>query len=57
MTLFPVVPDWKTYPEWGRDMNYSLGEAGLAGHWLKFIRHYVFFHKAKGDPFWWLIPE
>jgi len=31
MTLFPVVPDWKKYPEWGRDMNYSLGEAGLAG--------------------------
>ena len=57
MTLFPVVADWQKYPEWGRDMNYSLGEAGLAGHWLKFILHYIFFHKAKGYPFWWLIPE
>lgn len=57
MTIFPVVPDWKKYPEWGRDINYSLGEAGLAGHWLKFVLHYVFFHKAKGYPFWWLIPE
>lgn len=57
MTLFPVVPDWKKYPEWGRDINYSLGEAGLAGHWLKFFLHYLFFHKAKGYPFWWLIPE
>ncbi len=57
MTLFPVVPDWERYPEWGRDMRYSLGEPGLAGHWLKFILHYLFFHKAKGYPFWWLIPE
>jgi len=57
MTLFPVVPDWEKYPEWGRDMKYSVGEAGLAGHWLKFILHYLFFHKAKGYPFWWLIPE
>jgi sulfide:quinone oxidoreductase len=57
MTLFPVVPDWNKYPEWGRDMDYSLREAGLAGHWLKVILHYLFFHKAKGYPFWWLIPE
>jgi len=57
MTLFPVVPDWEKYPEWGRDMNYSLGEAGLAGHWLKVILHYLFFHKAKGYPLWWMIPE
>jgi sulfide:quinone oxidoreductase len=57
MTIFPVVPDWEKYPDWGRDINYSVGEAGLAGHWLKFILHYLFFHKAKGYPFWWLIPE
>jgi sulfide:quinone oxidoreductase len=57
MTIFPIVPDWEKYPEWGRDMTYSVGEAGLAGHWLKVILHYLFFHKAKGYPFWWLIPE
>jgi sulfide:quinone oxidoreductase len=57
MTIFPIVPDWEKYPEWGRDMTYSVGEAGLAGHWLKVILHYLFFHKAKGYPFWYLIPE
>lgn len=57
MTVFPVVPDWDKYPEWGRDINYTVGEAGLAGHWIKLVLHYMFIHKAKGYPFWWLIPE
>ncbi len=57
MTVFPIVPDWEKYPEWGRDIDYSVGEAGLAGHWLKFLLHYLFLHKAKGYPFWWLVPE
>lgn len=57
MTVFPVVPDWDKYPEWGRDINYTIGEAGLAGHWMKLLLHYMFIHKAKGYPFWWLIPE
>jgi len=57
MTVFPIVPDWQKYPEWGRDLNYTVGEAGLAGHWIKLFLHYMFIHKAKGYPFWWLIPE
>lgn len=57
MTVFPIVPDWEKYPEWGRDINYTVGEAGLAGHWIKLFLHYMFIHKAKGYPFWWLIPE
>lgn len=57
MTVFPIVPDWKKYPEWGRDLSYTIGEAGLAGHWVKLFLHYMFIHKAKGYPFWWLIPE
>jgi sulfide:quinone oxidoreductase len=57
MTVFPIVPDWEKYPEWGRDLNYTVGEAGLAGHWIKIFLHYMFIHKAKGYPFWWLIPE
>ncbi len=57
MTVFPVVPDWDKYPEWGRDLNYTVGEAGLAGHWIKVFLHYMFMHKAKGYPFWWLLPE
>lgn len=57
MTVFPIVPDWDKYPEWGRDINYTIGEPGLAGHWVKLVLHYMFIHKAKGYPFWWLIPE
>jgi sulfide:quinone oxidoreductase len=57
MTVFPIVPDWEKYPDWGRDISYTVGEAGLAGHWIKLFLHYMFIHKAKGYPFWWLIPE
>jgi sulfide:quinone oxidoreductase len=57
MTVFPIVPDWQKFPEWGRDINYTIGEAGLAGHWIKLFLHYMFIHKAKGYPFWWLLPE
>lgn len=57
MTVFPVVQDWKKYPRWGRDLEYTVGEAGLAGHWIKAVLHYLFIYKAKGKPFWWLIPE
>jgi sulfide:quinone oxidoreductase len=57
MTVFPIVPDWDKYPEWGRSIKYTMGEPGLAGHWLKWMMHYMFLHKAKGYPFWWLLPE
>jgi sulfide:quinone oxidoreductase len=57
LTVFPVVPDWKKYPDWGRDISYTVGEPGLAGHWIKLLLHYMFLYKAKCKPFWWLIPE
>lgn len=57
MTVHPIVPDWEKYPRWGRDINYTMGEPGLAGHWLKWLMHYMFLYKAKGRPFWHLIPE
>jgi sulfide:quinone oxidoreductase len=57
MTVSPIVQDWDKYPEYGRNLNYTMGEAGLAGHWLKWFMHYMFLHKAKGYPFWWLLPE
>ena len=57
MTVSPVVPDWQRYPEWGRDIKATVGEIGLAGHWIKLFLHYMFLHKAKGYPFWWLLPE
>ena len=57
MTVFPIVQNWKKYPRWGRDLDYTVGEAGLAGHWIKLMLHYLFLYKAKARPFWWLIPE
>ena len=57
MTMFPVVPDYEKYPDFGRDMNYTFGELGLAGHWIKHILHYMFIYKAKLKPGWTLIPE
>ena len=57
MTVSPIVPDWEKYPEWGRDIRATVGEVGLAGHWIKLFLHYMFIHKAKGYPFWWLLPE
>jgi len=57
MTVSPIVPDWEKYPEWGRDIKNTVGEPGLAGHWMKWFMHYMFLHKAKGYPFWYLLPE
>ncbi len=58
ITTFPIVPDYKKYPETGgRDLNHTFGNIGLAGHWLKLMLHYAFLWKAKMRPFWWLIPD
>ncbi len=57
MTMYPVVPDFRTYPVTGRDASGTSGEIGLAGHWMKLILHYLFIYKAKARPFWFLIPE
>jgi sulfide:quinone oxidoreductase len=57
MTVYPVVPDYKKYPGTGRDMNYTSGEIGLAGHWIKHLLHFGFLWKAQLKPGWTLIPE
>ncbi len=57
MTVYPVVPDFDKYPGTGRDTDYTFGEIGLAGHWIKHILHYMFIYKAKLKPGWTLIPE
>ena len=57
MTVSPIVPDWDKYPDWGRNINATVGVVGLSGHWIKLFLHYMFMHKAKGYPFWWLLPE
>ncbi len=57
LTVYPVVPDFEKYPGLGRDLDYTFGEIGLAGHWIKHILHYLFIYKAKLKPGWTLIPE
>lgn len=57
MTVYPVVPDFEKYPGTGRDTDYTFGEIGLAGHWIKHILHHLFIYKAKLNPGWTLIPE
>ena len=55
--VFPIIPDFERYPEYGRDMNHTFGEIGLAGHWIKILLHHLFIYKAKMRAFWSLIPE
>jgi len=57
MTIYPVVPDFEKYPGTGRDVDYTFGEIGLAGHWIKHILHHLFIYKAKLKPGWTIIPE
>lgn len=57
MTMYPVVPDFETYPDTGRSAKDTYGEIGLAGHWTKTMLHYLFIYKAKARPGWFLIPE
>ena len=57
LTVYPVVPDFEKYPGIGRDLDYTFGEIGLAGHWIKHILHHLFLWKAQLKPGWTLIPE
>jgi sulfide:quinone oxidoreductase len=57
MTVFPVVPDFEKYPEYGRDLDLTFGEIGLAGHWMKYLLHHAFIYQAKMKPGWSIIPD
>ena len=57
MTMYPIIPNYKKYPDYGRDFGGTFGEIGLAGHWVKHLLHYAFIWKAKMKPFWSIIPE
>jgi sulfide:quinone oxidoreductase len=57
MTMYPVVPNYDKFPEYGRSISETTGEIGLAGHWMKHLLHVMFIYKAKGKPGWALIPE
>jgi sulfide:quinone oxidoreductase len=57
MTVYPIVPDFARYPLYGRDLDRTFGEIGLAGHWIKILLHHMFLYKARLRPGWSLIPE
>ncbi len=57
MTVYPVVPDYDKYPDYGRDMDLTFGEIGLAGHWMKYILHHAFIYQAKMKPGWSVMPD
>lgn len=57
MTVFPVVPDFEKYPDYGRDIDLTFGEIGLAGHWMKYLLHHAFIYQAKMKPGWSVIPD
>lgn len=57
LTVFPIIPDYEKYPEYGRDIEFTFGEIGLAGHWIKILLHHLFLYKARMRPGWALIPE
>lgn len=56
IAMFPVVPDYERF-EYGRDMDATFGDQGLAGHWLKALLHHLFIYKMKGNFGWSLIPD
>ena len=57
ITVYPIVPDYERYPQYGRDIGLTFGEVGLAGHWIKILLHHLFLYKARLRPGWALIPE
>ncbi len=57
MTMYPIIPDFEKYPDTGRELRYTTGEIGLAGHWVKHFLHFAFLYKAKANPFWRIVPE
>ncbi len=57
MTMYPIVPDFARFPQFGRDLRLTTGEIGLGAHWIKRILHYAFIWKAKAKFGWSLIPE
>ncbi|WP_295455003.1 FAD-dependent oxidoreductase [uncultured Thiodictyon sp.] len=57
LIVFPVVPDYDRYPQYGRDLNLTSGEIGLAGHWWKFLLHHLFIYQARLRPGWFFLPH
>ncbi len=57
MIIYPTVPDYERFPEFGRDLKATSMEIGLSGAWMKRMLHSMFIYKMKGNPGWSIIPE
>jgi sulfide:quinone oxidoreductase len=54
--LQPIVRNKAAFPEFGRAVDHSAMEVGLAGAWMKKALHYAFLYKLQAKPFWKAIP-
>ena len=52
----PIVRNKEVFPEYGRAVDQSAVEIGLAGAWMKKALHYAFLYKLQAKPFWHAIP-
>ncbi len=57
MRLFPIIPAFKKDPDTGRDLDWTFGEIGLAGHRIKRLLHFGFIYKASATPIWAMVPD
>ena len=55
--MMPVARDFERYPKYGRDLNLSDLEVGIAGAWTKRALHSAFLWKLRAKPGWRLVPE
>ncbi len=54
--LQPIVRNKGAFPEYGRAIDMSAIEVGLAGAWMKKGLHYAFLYKLQAKPFWKAVP-
>lgn len=54
--MYPVARNRAKYPEYGRDLDISAVDVGLAGAWMKRGLHHAFLYKLSAKPFWQLVP-
>jgi len=54
--IYPVVRNRQRYPEFGRDIDLSTVDMGLAGAWLKKGLHHAFLYKLSAKPMYKYLP-
>lgn len=57
VTIYPLVPDRKTFPEGGRSERFTYGRVGRWGAIVSFLLRLSFTYRAKASALWWLIPD